>query len=263
MAQATPFPGWPQIPFAGAPSPPDDSGGRPSGRSQAGIPARDIEPDFPIIPTVHFWIPVLIAVVFVAGIGVGLGWRRLSRRKFLPCPAWLAWLVERDNPLARENRADRIVERLGLESGMKVLDAGCGPGRLTVPLAQAVGRTGEVTALDMQSKMLDRALEKTRREGFSNVLLYVARLGPDALPAGEFDRAVLVTVLGEIPDQADALKSLFGALKPGGILSVTETVFDPHYQRRSKVKRLGASAGFRIHAVFGNWLAYTLQLKKP
>ena len=77
-----------------------------------------------------FWVPVLIAIIFVAGIGVGLGWRRFSRRRFVPCPAWLAWMVELENPLARENRAACIVARLGLEPGMKVLDAGCGPGRL-------------------------------------------------------------------------------------------------------------------------------------
>ena len=29
------------------------------------------------------------------------------------------------------------------------------------------------------------------------------------------------------------------------------------------VKRLGKAAGFRVRAVFGNWLAYTLHLQKP
>ena len=172
-------------------------------------------------------------------------------------------MVELENPLARENRAACIVARLGLEPGMKVLDAGCGPGRLTVPLARAVGRTGDVVALDAQRAMLDITLEKTRREGLDNILLFVAQLGEDSLPAVSFDREVMVTVLGEIPDRAAALKSLYGALKPDGILSITETVFDPHYQRRSTVKRLGKAAGFRVRAVFGNWLAYTLHLQKP
>jgi hypothetical protein len=38
-------------------------------------------------------------------------------------------MVELDNPLTRVNRAQFIVDHLGLEPGMSVLDAGCGPGQ--------------------------------------------------------------------------------------------------------------------------------------
>ena len=202
-----------------------------------------------------------MAVLGLGGL-LGLGWRLVSRKKYWPCPAWLAWMVEADNPLARENRAARIVRRLKIVPGMHILDAGCGPGRLTLPLAWAVGRSGEVVALDTQRAMLDITLNKTRAEGLDNVRLFVAMLGQDFLPETAFDRAVLVTVLGEIPDQAHALKSLYEALKPGGILSITETVFDPHYQSRASVARLARAAGFRSKAVFGNWLAYTMHLEK-
>jgi predicted methyltransferase len=38
---------------------------------------------------------------------------------------------------------------------------------------------------------------------------------------------------------------IFEALKPGGILSVTEVVFDPHFQGRSSVRELAAAVGFK------------------
>jgi len=47
------------------------------------------------------------------------------------------------------------------------------------------------------------------------------------------------------------------------MLSVTETVSDPYYQRRGAVTALAASAGFVKHSCFGNSMAYTLNLKKP
>lgn len=73
----------------------------------------------------------------------------------------------------------------------------------------------------------------------------------------------MVTVLGEIPDREKALKEISAALKPGGIFSVTETVFDPHFQRRSTVSRLACEAGLAPTESFGNWMSFTMNFRKP
>jgi ubiquinone/menaquinone biosynthesis C-methylase UbiE len=172
-------------------------------------------------------------------------------------------MVELDNPFTRVNRAHVIVEHLGLAPSMKVLDAGCGPGRLTLPLAEAVGPQGEVLAVDVQPEMLTRAQDKVEAAGLGNVHFLEAGLGEGKLPQSAFDRAVMVTVLGEIPDQASALKEIYGALKPDGILSVTEVIFDPHFQRKEAVLKVAQVAGFREKAFFGRRLAYTIHLEKP
>ena len=99
---------------------------------------------------------LVVVVLIVAGLGTGLLWRKSSRRTALPCPSWLGWMVELDNPFTRVNRAQVIVANLGLEAGMAVLDAGCGPGRLTLPLATAVGPQGEVLAVDASADALAR-----------------------------------------------------------------------------------------------------------
>lgn len=185
------------------------------------------------------------------------------RRHALPCPVWLRWCVELDNPFSKTNRASFIVSHLDLGSGMSVLDAGCGPGRVTLPLARQVGPEGEVAAVDLQSGMLDRVREKVRAAGLENVRFLQAGLGDGKLERGHFDRAVLVTVLGEVPDRERALKEIFDALKPGGVLSVTEIILDPHFQSRWKVIQLAESVGFREKAFWGGRLAYTLHVAKP
>ena len=176
---------------------------------------------------------------------------------------WLRWLVELDNPFTKTNRAAFILETLALSPGMAVLDAGCGPGRLTLPLAHSVGPAGHVVALDIQPGMLDRARARTESAGYTNVEFVVAALGDGRLPANDFDRAVLVTVLGEIPNRAEALSELFRALKPGGILAIVEVIFDPHFQSRKTVTGLAVSAGFRERAFFGHSLAYVIHFEKP
>lgn len=207
-------------------------------------------------------ITALVAVAVTIALVVAL-WRFESSRHSLPCPVWLRWLVEIDNPFTKTNRAAFIVETLALAPGMTVLDAGCGPGRLTVPLARGVGSSGRVVALDIQAGMLSRARAKTEAAGLANIDFINAGLGDGKLPGSRFDRAVLVTVLGEIPDRRAAFAELFSALVPGGILAVVEVIFDPHFQTRSTVTDLAVAAGFREKAFFGHRLAYVIHFEKP
>jgi ubiquinone/menaquinone biosynthesis C-methylase UbiE len=207
--------------------------------------------------TLHF---VLSAIVLF--IMVSLVWRLISNRKSLPCPSWLGWMVEMDNPFTKTNRASVIIGLLGLEPGMKVLDAGCGPGRLSIPAAQAIGQQGELTALDIQPGMLAQVQEKARAAGLSNIRFVQAGLSEGKLEKDYYDRALLVTVLGEISQQEQALKEIYQALKPGGILSVTEVIFDPHFQSRKSVQQVAAKAGFSEVGFFGKRLAYTMHFEK-
>lgn len=194
---------------------------------------------------------------------VSVTWRLASRRHTLPCPAWLRWLVELDNPFTKTNRAAVIVQHLDLQPGMAVLDVGCGPGRVTIPVARQVGQQGEVVAMDIQAGMLRRAREKAQAANLANIRFLHAGAGEGKLERSRFDRALLVTVLGEIPDRQAALREIFAALKPGGMLSVTEIIFDPHFQSRGTVLRLAGSVGFREQMFFGNRIAFTLNFEKP
>ena len=205
---------------------------------------------------------VLLGALVLLGL-VALVWRGASHRASLPCPAWLSWLVELDNPFFRNNRAREIIRHLALEPGMKVIDLGCGPGRLTIPVARRIGPAGEVTAFDIQAGMLQRVRTKAAAENLGNIRFVQGRAGEGNLGAGPFDRALLVTVLGEIPDQQAALAEIFDRLKPGGLLSVTEVIADPHFQTRGHVAAVAQSVGFAENAFFGHRFSFTIHFKKP
>jgi len=196
---------------------------------------------------------------------VSVMWRFLSRYINLPCPAWLRWLVELDNPFAKVAHAQTVVEHLALTPGMRVLDVGCGTGRITIPIAEKVGPTGHVTALDVQHGMLESVQEKVQAKNLHNVRLLKAGIGNSALEHNYYDRAILVTVLGEIPIQHQyaALQEIFNVLKPGGILLVTEMIFDPHFQSQTMVAQVAQMVGFRHKETIGRWFAYTMQFEKP
>jgi SAM-dependent methyltransferase len=155
---------------------------------------------------------LLGAVAIVVG---ALRWRFTSRQQCAPCPVWLRWFVELDNPLTRTSRAAAIVDHLNLQRGMAILGFGCGPGRVTVPVAKQVGDEGRVVAVDTQAGMLARAKEKAQALKLTNIEFVQAGAGESKLGHCRFNRALLVSVLGEIPDRKGALKEIFDAIKPG------------------------------------------------
>ena len=209
--------------------------------------------------TLLLQILLTLVILFVTVI---VGWRIFSRRSSLPCPSWLAWLVEMDNPYAQNYNARSIIERLDIQPGMRVLDAGCGPGRVTIPLARAVGAQGEVDALDIQARMLRRAKDKAQAAGLTNITFLEMAIESGTLGSNLYDRVVLVTVLGEIPDRQSGLRGIHRAMKPGGILSISEFLFDPHYQSRGTILKLARPVGLREKAFFGNRFAFTVHLEK-
>src|ERR671914_2610450 len=158
-----------------------------------------------------------------------------QRQRPIPIPPPLTFLFE--NPLVEAFAgSELLVERLGLAPGMRVLDAGCGPGRLTIPLARAVGPDGEVVALDGQRAMLAKLERRLEAEGITNVRPLRAGLGEGVLGEGGFDRAVLAMVLGEVRDRRKAVRELYATLEPGGVLSVPEIFGDPDYRRPPTVR---------------------------
>jgi ubiquinone/menaquinone biosynthesis C-methylase UbiE len=183
-----------------------------------------------------------------------------QRRRPMAHPPRLTFLFE--NPLVGAFVGpERLLERLDLAPGMRVLDAGCGPGRLTVPLAKAVGPGGEVVALDGQREMLEKLERRLEAEDITNVRPLRSGLGEGALREDGFDRIVLAMVLGEVRDRGAALRQLYAALRPGGVLSVTEIFGDPDYRRPVTIRREVEAAGFRLVRRFGGFPAYTLNFQ--
>ena len=206
------------------------------------------------------YIPIIIIALIIM---IAIAWRFASRRYEIPCPVWMKGLLDPPFSGKASPRTLKSIRHLDLRQGMNVLDAGCGPGRLTIPLAERAAPRGEVTAMDLQEGMLHEVQNRAQATNLTNIRFLKAGIGQGRLEHDRFDRAVLITVVGEIPDREAALREIFAALRPGGILLVEETIRDPHFQTRSTILRLAVAAGFIEKEFFGNYFSYTLTLEKP
>ena len=105
-----------------------------------------------------------------------------------------------------------------LQPGMDLLDAGCGPGSITLGLAQAVA-PGRVIGIDIEDSQFEQAREAAENKrlnvGFRKASVY-------ELPFADrqFDAAFSHAVLESLTDPAAALAEIRRVLKPGGVIGL-------------------------------------------
>ena len=105
-----------------------------------------------------------------------------------------------------------------LKAGMRLLDCGCGPGGITVGLAQRVS-PGDVTGLDIGGAQLERARE---RASAATVRLTLLEANVYSLPFrdADFDAAFSHALFEHLVKPLEALGEILRVLKPGGCVGL-------------------------------------------
>jgi ubiquinone/menaquinone biosynthesis C-methylase UbiE len=196
----------------------------------------------------------LVALGLAGVVGVALWWRRNQSA----CPYSQRFWVAAPHPVITRERLRGVLEPM---AGERVLEVGPGTGYYTLDLAEWVGHEGAVEILDVQQEMLDHTIRRARERGLWNV--NPTRGDARELPYDDdsFDAAVLVTVLGEIPDQDAALREVARVLKPRGRLIVGELFGDPHMVTTRSLERRADGARLRLSRRSGPPLGYFARLE--
>ena len=142
-----------------------------------------------------------------------------------PSPAYtMGYTPEFLQLLGRRNAETHAAYLLShLEPGMKVLDFGCGPGTITVGLAQAVP-IGEVHGVDMEHSQIDLARAAASAGGHHNAEFHVGNVYELPFEDNSFDAAHCHAVLMHVPDTLRALQEVKRVLKPEGIIGGREMI---------------------------------------
>ena len=111
-----------------------------------------------------------------------------------------------------------------LRPGMRLLDVGCGPGSVTLGLAEIVA-PGEVVGLDLRPAPIAQARVAASERGIVNARFEVGSAYALPFPDGSFDAAFALAVLMHLRAPARALAEMRRVLRPGGVVGVRDVDF--------------------------------------
>ncbi|MFC6020310.1 class I SAM-dependent methyltransferase [Plantactinospora solaniradicis] len=109
-----------------------------------------------------------------------------------------------------------------LTPGMSLLDVGCGPGTITVDLANRVA-PGRVTATEITDDALQLARTEAAARGQANIDFAVADVHALDLPDDTFDLVHAHQVVQHVADPVQALREMGRVCRPGGVIAVRDS----------------------------------------
>jgi ubiquinone/menaquinone biosynthesis C-methylase UbiE len=120
-----------------------------------------------------------------------------------------------------ENSAGYLLPHLA--PGTRVLDVGCGPGTITMDLAELVGPDGRVTALERGEAALDLARAEAARRKAVNVDFTVGDVQALQLEQDAFDVVHAHQVLQHVDDPVRALSEMRRVCRAGGLVAARDS----------------------------------------
>jgi ubiquinone/menaquinone biosynthesis C-methylase UbiE/phosphohistidine phosphatase SixA len=151
-------------------------------------------------------------------------------------------------------KPDQVVRALRLRAGDSVADIGAGSGYFTLRLANAVGTSGRVRAVDISSDMLSHLKQRVREAGLANVEMVAGKPDDPLLPPGSVDLVFVCDTWHHIDERPRYLATLARALKPGARIAIVDfhrrelPVGPPPSMKLSREQVVAefAAAGYRL-----------------
>lgn len=167
-----------------------------------------------------------------------------------------------------------VLEFLEITSGQSLADIGCGVGAYTFPIARALGTTGRLYAIDVQAAAIEVVNEHARSKllnPFDNIITFVNAPDDAKLPPRSIDTIWLSQVHFHngpllMEENIRMIKSMYTALKPGGILAIGDESIVPEHVPDTIVRHYTTYGFVLVEGPFYNTnpkTTFYLKFRKP
>lgn len=110
--------------------------------------------------------------------------------------------------------SESLIEEIGVNERMKVLDLGCGDGNTAIPAAK---RGADVLGVDIASNLVEAAKKRAEQIGLSNIRFQEGDASDlNEFADGTFDLAISIFGAMFAPRPFDVAKEMVRVTKPGG-----------------------------------------------
>lgn len=162
--------------------------------------------------------------------------------------------------------SDAQLEKIGIKSGERLVDLGCGPGGVLHLLAKRVGPTGAVLGIERSSHFANLARRFVAELALPQVEIREGDAYDTGLPRASFDGAHMRLVLVNVPEPERIVREMVSLVRPGGWVASFEADFmgcicDPAlpawtrlldaYKAYSAAQGIDLFVGRRTHSLFG------------
>ena len=146
-----------------------------------------------------------------------------------------------------------VIQALNLKPGSRVADLGSGSGYFTLRLADAVGPTGKVYAVDIDAGLNEQVAKRARERGYKNIEVILAKVDDPLLPPSGVDMIFTTNVYHHIHDRVSYFARAKKHLKPSGRLAIIDfnskqwfDAFGGHFTPDSVIKKEMGEAGYKL-----------------
>jgi len=162
-------------------------------------------------------------------VGGEVVWLGTAYRVVRPSLSDLLSTLKRGAQIVTPKDAAHLVALANVRPGGRIAEAGSGSGALTICLAHAVGPTGRVVSFDRRRDFLENARSNVTRAGLADRVEFREK---DVAVDG-FDGTGYGSVVLDLPEPWEALKSARVALDPGGYVAT----YTPTYNQLERTVR--------------------------
>jgi ubiquinone/menaquinone biosynthesis C-methylase UbiE len=121
---------------------------------------------------------------------------------------------------------NKFFGRLNLKQGIKILDAGAGPGFVSFDLLERCGEHSEITIMEPSDLFISHAKAYAKEKGITNFKFINDKVENTELPEGYYDLIFARWVIAFVPDAELFLSKLVNALAPGGIIAIQDYAYE-------------------------------------
>ena len=163
------------------------------------------------------------------------------------CPVWMGYGLNANIRKIIHNPSKMLGKFI--EPGMTVADIGTGMGYMTLPMAEMAGEQGKVIAVDVQETMLSKVEANATLRNLTDRIDFV-QCKQESLMLGNYHKSIDFTLMFMMVHEVSNKKQLFhdigDALKPGGLLMISEPAFHVSKENFKDTVDIALSEGFEV-----------------